>query len=182
MKFILKNTVLEKRIRAHEFDCLWISCPLMLSMFLLVFNSSRDLTTIYNIVLMVLLTLSVGFGYIGMIGKDLVNKRSPGKRKYALKIVAKNGKDPTFWQLVVRNIFLFAWPIEIIPMLAGRQRIGDILAKTAIIEEDADVDDSLFSDFKLYDYLLIIPEVLFIALFAIVLFMIIVGNLRILMG
>lgn len=72
---------------------------------------------------------------IALVGKDMVGKRSVGKKITGLKVLSINGKEPTYKQLFIRNIFMLCAPIEVIVVLFfDKLRLGDRLAKTKVVE------------------------------------------------
>lgn len=73
---------------------------------------------------------------LGVILKDIIlRKRSVGKKIMGLKIVTKDGNEPKLYQLIVRNVFSLVWIVEAVLLLLGKERIGDRVAKTIVIEE-----------------------------------------------
>lgn len=68
------------------------------------------------------------------IFKDVVGGQSIGKRFEKIKVVGKDGNDTDLIRLIARNITLVIWPVEAILLILGRERIGDKLAKTKVIE------------------------------------------------
>ena len=71
-----------------------------------------------------------------LLCKDVIGKRSIGKKVNKIKILSNDGKEPTYKQLLIRNIFMFFAPVEIIIVLFfDKDRIGDRLAKTKIVEQ-----------------------------------------------
>ena len=72
-----------------------------------------------------------------LIVRDILGKRSIGKRIFKMKIVdTKSNETANFMARLLRNITWLLGPIEIIVLLASGKRIGDIIAKTKI-EVDA---------------------------------------------
>jgi uncharacterized RDD family membrane protein YckC len=71
-----------------------------------------------------------------LIIRDIIGKKSIGKRIMKLKIINKNdGTDATFIKRFLRNIsWLLNW-IEIIVFLATKERIGDRIAGTTVVEQ-----------------------------------------------
>ena len=72
-----------------------------------------------------------------LVIRDVIGKKSIGKRIMKLKIINKNsGKDADFIKRLVRNItWLLSW-IEIIAFFAAKERIGDRIAGTTVVEQD----------------------------------------------
>jgi uncharacterized RDD family membrane protein YckC len=70
-----------------------------------------------------------------MLVRDNLGKKSIGKRIIKLKIVEKEtGIEAGFMKRFVRNITWFLGPIEIIVFLVTKERLGDKIAKTNIVE------------------------------------------------
>ncbi|WP_461246333.1 RDD family protein [Treponema sp. R6D11] len=71
-----------------------------------------------------------------MIIRDIIGKRSVGKIIMKLKIVNKdNGNEANFVKRFFRNITWLLGPIEIIYFLVTKERIGDKITRTKIIEK-----------------------------------------------
>ncbi len=63
-----------------------------------------------------------------------------GKRMMGLRVVNNEGGNLNVWQALVRNIVkpieLMAWPLLFLILLSpGRQRMGDLAAKTAVVRK-----------------------------------------------
>ena len=56
-----------------------------------------------------------------------------GKRICGLNIICINGEKPSHIKLVVRNLTVIILPIEVILILLGKRRIGDLIAGTEVI-------------------------------------------------
>jgi uncharacterized RDD family membrane protein YckC len=70
-----------------------------------------------------------------LLNKDLVNGQSIGKTLAGLRVViVKNGKTPGPWRCLLRNLPTLLVPIEAVMLMIGYRRLGDYLAKTAVIE------------------------------------------------
>ncbi|MBE6571828.1 MAG: RDD family protein [Ruminococcaceae bacterium] len=67
--------------------------------------------------------------------KDVVNGQSVGKRIMKIKVVDMDGNKPSIFNLIIRNITIFIWPVEAILVLLNKQRLGDILAKTKVVDK-----------------------------------------------
>lgn len=60
--------------------------------------------------------------------------RSIGKRLLGLYIVDKKTNElPSKQKLVIRNLFLFIYPIDAIFLIVNKQSIGDMATETAVI-------------------------------------------------
>ena len=72
---------------------------------------------------------------ITIIFKDIVNGRSIGKMMNGLEVVSKNKNKPiTYLQLLLRNITLLIPFVELPYYLINKERIGDIIANTKVVE------------------------------------------------
>lgn len=67
--------------------------------------------------------------------KDVINKRSFGKKICHLRIVTQKSEPPTFFQLIIRNLTVYIWPVEVMLVLCNKRRIGDIVSKTLVVAE-----------------------------------------------
>jgi len=76
--------------------------------------------------------------FIAYAFKDIFNGRSVGKRILGLYVRNHDdfAKTPRYYYLIIRNLFLFLWPVELILLLIDRdsRRLGDKLAKTQVVE------------------------------------------------
>jgi uncharacterized RDD family membrane protein YckC len=71
---------------------------------------------------------------IYLIVRDIIGKRSIGKRVFKLKIINKsNGNEASILKRFVRNITWILGPIDIIVFLISKERFGDKIAGTDII-------------------------------------------------
>lgn len=86
--------------------------------------------TVYPLTIVALIVF-----YGGIFLKDVVHKRSFGKKIMRLKIEDKDGYEPSFFQLIIRNLTFFIWPIEVVLLLSSKERIGDKKANTVVVEE-----------------------------------------------
>ena len=69
--------------------------------------------------------------------KDLVFRNaSIGKRALNLEILKSDNTVPSVSTLILRNIFVFLWPIDAILILANKRKIGDIIFKTKVVEKE----------------------------------------------
>lgn len=66
--------------------------------------------------------------------KDVISGQSIGKRILKIKVVDLDGNTPKLFNLIIRNITILIWPIEAILVLLDKPRLGDILAKTKVVE------------------------------------------------
>jgi uncharacterized RDD family membrane protein YckC len=74
--------------------------------------------------------------YTIIVNKDIYLGRSLGKRITSLQVVSnKTGKLANPIQCVIRNLFLFFWPLEgLILFFSPERRLGDIVAGTKVVE------------------------------------------------
>lgn len=71
-----------------------------------------------------------------LVLSDLPRAGSLGKKIMKLRIIDTNTKtQATIKQRFVRNLFWIFGPVEIIVYLILRRRIGDIVAKTEIVDQ-----------------------------------------------
>ena len=66
--------------------------------------------------------------------KDAAGGQSVGKRVKKIKVVLKSGEDADVLRLIARNITFVIWPIEALLVILGRERIGDKLARTKVVD------------------------------------------------
>ena len=90
---------------------------------------SSDLEEKYYIFYVIsLLVISILF-----LGKDLIRGQSFGKKIAKIRVVVKGKGRLYVFRLLLRNITIFIWPIELVLLLLGKQKIGNVLAKTDIV-------------------------------------------------
>ena len=69
--------------------------------------------------------------------KDLIGSGSFGNRIANLKVVSSNESIITPLKLIMRNIFVFIWPVEIIMCYINPERkFGDIVFGTKVVQYD----------------------------------------------
>lgn len=67
--------------------------------------------------------------------KDLMfRNQSIGKKLFKLKVSTINGTTPNWGVLILRNLTVIIWPIEIILILIYNRRITDFILKTQVVE------------------------------------------------
>jgi uncharacterized RDD family membrane protein YckC len=81
----------------------------------------------------------VGIYLVHVTISEMVNGRSLGKVVFGLMVVGLNGKRATPLQIFLRNIIRLAEWLAVVPILAPvipplRQRIGDIIARTLVVQ------------------------------------------------
>jgi len=70
-----------------------------------------------------------------LIVRDVLGKKSIGKIIMKLKIINKNdGNESDFSKRLIRNLSWLLGPIDIIIFLITKERIGDKIAGTTVIE------------------------------------------------
>lgn len=79
-------------------------------------------------------SIAMAIGNIYFLCKDLIGGRSPGKRLQKLQLVRLDGSPVSYTRMVVRNMLIIIWPVELIMYLANSgQRLGDLLCKTTVV-------------------------------------------------
>lgn len=75
-------------------------------------------------------------GIVLYLSKDIFGGQSPAKRIFHLQLVTNaSEKAPSPFVHVLRNIFLFLWPIELIVLgINPERRIGDYITGTKVIK------------------------------------------------
>lgn len=74
--------------------------------------------------------------YVSFLLKDvLFRNASIGKKTFNVSIVSQfNGEKPNIWRIILRNITLVIWPVEVYLVLYKQKtRLGDRLAKTKVV-------------------------------------------------
>ena len=84
---------------------------------------------IYPSVNSLLISFSIGCSYL--IFRDIFGK-SIGKVVFRLKITY-DSKMPHIFCRILRNITILIIPLEVLFMITGNKRIGDMLAKTDVV-------------------------------------------------
>lgn len=80
--------------------------------------------------------VALGVLVLGMLVRDGYRGRSLGKQLLGLRLVTPHGDRCGWMRSVVRNVLLFVlFPIEAFLVLRGRPRLGDRVARTAVLEE-----------------------------------------------
>ena len=87
-----------------------------------------------SIILRAMLSTLIAFLYLLL--RDLPKNGSVGKMVMKLKVVDVKTKEPaSMGKRLLRNVTWFLSWIEIIVYLAAKKRIGDMLAKTDVVEK-----------------------------------------------
>lgn len=83
-----------------------------------------------------LMNLNIIFSFLLMLCKDLVFKNaSVGKRIMGLEIINKNGNIPSSIVIILRNITIVIWPIEILLLIIFKRRVGDFIFNTTVCKK-----------------------------------------------
>ena len=96
-------------------------------------NSFVDIS--YNRTANIVIGILVLFDMLYYFAKDVVNGKSIGKRIAKIKVVRVDGNAPSILQLIIRNVTILIWPVEALLLLAGKKKLGDMLAKTDVVVE-----------------------------------------------
>jgi uncharacterized RDD family membrane protein YckC len=79
-----------------------------------------------------------GIVMLGMLLRDGWRGRSLGKRILGLRLITPSGDHCGWFRSILRNLFVVLPVldlIEVVLVVAGRRRIGDLLARTTVTEE-----------------------------------------------
>lgn len=79
--------------------------------------------------------IAILFGILLTTVKDCVNGVSPGRWLLRLTVrnVGNHNEIPAIEKLMLRNVFTVIWPLELLFLLFGGRRIGDIAAETDVV-------------------------------------------------
>jgi uncharacterized RDD family membrane protein YckC len=123
---IEKNITFSERIVSMLIDGIIIMGIAMIFIILLfILGLGNDITS--RILLLSLI-------YSLFLCKDLYQGQSFGKKKFNLKIISINNKELSSFKLIIRNLFIVIWPIEIIMCLINPQRrLGDIIVGSKLV-------------------------------------------------
>jgi uncharacterized RDD family membrane protein YckC len=96
--------------------------------------NNTDNTYIFNIMTRQLTITYCSMMYL--VIRDILGNKSIGKRIFKLKIVDKNnGKEAGFVKRFLRNITWLLGPIDIIVFLVSKERLGDKIVGTSVVEQ-----------------------------------------------
>ncbi len=97
--------------------------------------------------LMILTCLILGY-------KDFLSGQSFAKRYYGFQVVkVATGLPATELQCFVRNVVILFFPLDILVAVASpRRRLGDLLARTSLVEVEQTPPESLLIEFKSYQW------------------------------
>ena len=119
---------MEKRVIAFLIDCA-IVCAIAFALAWVAAATRDSVPVVSGILSGIVILLDCVYLF-----KDVVGGQSIGKRMKKIKVVLKSGEDADVLRLIARNITFVIWPIEAILVVMGRERIGDKLAKTMVVE------------------------------------------------
>jgi len=125
-----------KRIYAWLIDFL-IACIIQAFLVVILFIrpilNNVESINVLNLMLILLIITCCSTSYL--IIRDIIGKKSFGKRIMKLKIIdKKNGKEARFNKRFLRNITWILGPFDIILFLVNKERLGDKIAETDVIE------------------------------------------------
>ena len=125
------NSITQKRILAFLIDFITLCFIFEFIIMYIVRTTESSLFEISNspILYAVMLILFVLWSF-----KDIFNGASIGKRILKIKIVDENYKTPRIYKLVLHNIVLCLWPIEVYFLLKQKTGFSDKITNTQIIE------------------------------------------------
>ncbi|WP_165044436.1 RDD family protein [Dysgonomonas sp. ZJ709] len=128
----MDNSLLSRRIKAIiiDFFILFILTIVLLVIILIVNKDKYDFIYCYALLMCIV--------YSTCFLKDIIGGQSLGKRIYKLQVKNDKGKVPPTKILILRNIFVFIYPIEIILCFVNNgRRLGDIILKTKVTDKDS---------------------------------------------
>jgi uncharacterized RDD family membrane protein YckC len=127
-----------KRIYAGIIDY-FIACVIqtvLMGLFLIrpLLLNNMDTTNIFNVMARALVITCCSWSYLIM--RDIIGKKSIGKRIFKLKIINKSDNSETnFIKRLLRNITWLLGPIDIIIFLISKERLGDKIIGTDVVEQ-----------------------------------------------
>jgi len=125
----LPKPLLSRRFGAFLIDHFILVFIIVLTFFLVIDPSEIETSSMFIRFIFLLV-----FAFVLYCCKDIVNGRSIGKRFFGLAVQDINQNVPSTSKLIIRNLFTFLWPIEIIAILTSKQKkkIGDHLVNTDV--------------------------------------------------
>ncbi|WP_197035410.1 RDD family protein [Paenibacillus sp. UNC451MF] len=127
----LKSFIISKRIGAFLIDHFIFSFLVCLTIFLILDPTNNDFSSLFISINVLIFGAFILYCY-----KDIVNGRSIGKRIFGLAVREENDNNnvPKASKLIIRNLFTFLWPIDLILILASKRKkkIGDRLVNTDV--------------------------------------------------
>ena len=126
--------MLRKRLMALIIDFCVTMVPYSLAVVIILLIQNNKIGYYFDKSMYILSLCFLIMSEVIFFSKDVIfKKRSIGKKIMNIKVVTIDGEEPKVFQLILRNITFFVWPLEIFLILWNKQRIGDILAKTRIV-------------------------------------------------
>ena len=128
-----KESIFRKRLLAVGIDIAILVLVFMIANIIPIYDdyimTARDFGRSYYIVYgIILLIIEIGF-----LCKDVIGGQSIGKKIVHIKVVNEDESKANLLQLIIRNITILIWPIEVIILLLGKRKIGDVISKTMIV-------------------------------------------------
>ena len=128
-----KESIFRKRLLAVGIDIAILVLVFMIANIIPIYDdyimTARDFGRSYYIVYgIILLIIEIGF-----LCKDVIGGQSIGKKIVHIKVVNEDESKANLLQLIIRNITILIWPIEVIIFLLGKRKIGDVISKTMIV-------------------------------------------------
>ena len=130
-----KQASINKRIAAMGIDmvpaCIIQAILMFIYIILPIMSEKTSSVVIDNRIITITLIASVI-----LVIKDSLKGQSIGKRVLKLQVISANGENvnASIGALILRNIFIIIWPVELLLMIAGQERIGDRIAKTKVMD------------------------------------------------
>jgi len=125
--------MLRRRILAHTIDVFVVCIPEIICIVLLTVKPMIITNDFFNN----FFNFYICCGMILIIFKDAVGNRSLGKRMFKLKVVTLQGEKPNFFQIILRNIPAVIWFLEaFVLVILDKPRIGDLIARTKVVEDN----------------------------------------------
>ncbi len=122
-----------KRLLSFTIDFFIIMIPLLIVCFLYA-AFEQGANEVFKKILYFMVLLAVLWYVFGIYLKDIIGRRSIGKKIMHLKIEDKKGHEASIIQLIVRNLSFFIWPVEAVLLLLDKERIGDKVAGTRVVD------------------------------------------------
>ncbi|WP_202079830.1 RDD family protein [Caldalkalibacillus salinus] len=137
-----KTSLLARRTLAFCIDHLIITCVGVIFIFIFL----EQLNNAYGIELLFYVSVVLALMTMPYFAKDLLKGKSIGKRVMGLQVRSSenNNEVPSKWQLVVRNITMFIWPIEFLVLVLNKEgrRLGDMFSNTVMVIEEQNSSNS----------------------------------------
>lgn len=73
------------------------------------------------------------FPFVLLLSKDSFSGQSIGRKIFKIKVIEISTQQPNPWKSLFRNLLLILWPVEIILLLSGSNRIADKILGTEVI-------------------------------------------------